>query len=316
VRRNPAFSEGNRYFLKVGEVTGSIPQYIAEQLLSNPQIRTITQGDTTIIAYGSYDELPQLIKDKIKLSREGITWAIPSYEYASVSPEDMLAREYRIIGARYARRHGAATHSPPPPSYDIQKIPVSSVPVFRIQLGAFREPISKAIFADIDEVSAFRFDDGIIRYYTKAFKSYSEAAQYKAQLLARGYRGIFIVAFKDGKRVSLSEAGVTHINPEKEQESYKQNLSIAASNVKYRVQYGAYTKEIPTEVLSTLLALGDVEKYRENNLTKYLSRPFDKLEDAYEWQKKARESGIKDAFVVADFNGRIVSLSEIKKFIK
>ena len=75
--------------------------------------------------------------------------------------------------------------------------------VVRVQLGAFRDKLGKDIFTGIPDLVVIKGDDGLTRYYTGSFTDVNPAATHKVEMLKKGFNGAFLVAFKDGKRVSL-----------------------------------------------------------------------------------------------------------------
>lgn len=315
--RGTATASQPRYFLKIGSLNSPIPENLAYILLSNPQIKPIQSGDTTIIAYGSYQDIPEMIKNKIKISESGITWATPMAEIPSENPEKILIQEYKLIGAKYARKKSfASTTSAPTEILPISLIPSSDEVVFRIQLGAFSKPIHNKIFAGIDNIVAYKFEDGLIRVYSKPFKTFKEAAQYKAELLKEGYRGLFVVAFKNGKKIPIHEAGIQLLPSQEQKSTPQETLSIDPSAIKYRVQYGAFTSDISPEMLNKLLQLSNVQKFVDNNVIKYVSPPYPTLEEAKMQKEKARNAGINDAFIVGEFRGKLIDLSLLKQLIK
>ncbi len=80
--------------------------------------------------------------------------------------------------------------------------------IFKIQIIATRkqlapEKIKKIYNTDQLIISDRNNDDGLYRYSVGTFNTYAEAQQFKA---STNVRGAFIVAYKDGKRISISEA--------------------------------------------------------------------------------------------------------------
>lgn len=46
-------------------------------------------------------------------------------------------------------------------------------------------------------------EDGLTRYYSGSFSDVNKAAAYKVRMLINGFDGAFLVAFREGKRVSM-----------------------------------------------------------------------------------------------------------------
>ena len=98
-------------------------------------------------------------------------------------------------------------------------------------------------------------DDGLWKYlHQKSCKTIQEAAELKISLAVDyGIEDAFIVAYKDGRRIPLSEAGVTssaieNIEPTKV-------LLTDKSAIKFKVQIGSYKNQLPTEVLTLFMKM-------------------------------------------------------------
>ena len=80
----------------------------------------------------------------------------------------------------------------------------------------------------------------------------------------------------------------------------------------YRIQIASSsTKILPNS--PELKGLKEVKEMKLNNLYKYYICEYAKFEDALNMQTKIRTNGIKDAFVVAFNNGKVISVAEAKK---
>jgi len=78
--------------------------------------------------------------------------------------------------------------------------------VFKVQIGAFRDPVPQQLFNDLSPVTAERTSNGLMRYTAGMFVSFDHADNAKASVRDRGYKDAFVVAYLDGKRISLREA--------------------------------------------------------------------------------------------------------------
>ncbi|MDQ3109924.1 MAG: SPOR domain-containing protein, partial [Bacteroidota bacterium] len=78
--------------------------------------------------------------------------------------------------------------------------------VYKVQIGAFRNPISAAIYNGISPVTAETTASGLTRYTAGLFKQFVNADAAKAEIRALGYKDAFVVAFYNGKRISIDEA--------------------------------------------------------------------------------------------------------------
>ena len=198
-------------------------------------------------------------------------------------------------------------------------IPSSDVS-FRIQIGAFRNKLSKSVFRELPTVVSVFGDDSLYRFFSGSFTDKTDAASHKVNLSSSGYNDAFIVAFKDGKRITLKEAGF-ELNPD-----FKDNIEIEtepsvnpinAKLVKFRVQVGAYKEKIPTDALDMYLDIGNVLPKRDimTGLTKYYLGEFNNYDVAADFRLKLIEKGLVDCFVVGEFKNNIISTKEAKSLL-
>jgi len=186
--------------------------------------------------------------------------------------------------------------------------------LFRVQVGAYRNRMSQNVFSDAPDVSEVIGSDGLVRYYSGEFATPESASEHKINMLQKGYEGAFVIAFKDGKRIKLSDAGFDIDKPEDDiikPDSPDAN-GINPELIKFRVQVGAYARDIPTEVLDLYLQIGKVDPKQDDKegLIKYFIGQFTTYDEATEFQKEVVREGLIDAFVVGDFSGRIITAQE------
>lgn len=186
--------------------------------------------------------------------------------------------------------------------------------VYRVQIGAFRTQLSRKVFADVPNLSQIKGSDGLTRIYAGEFTSAEEAATRKIDMVAKGYKSAFIVAYQGGSRVKLQETDLEVLDPSQDviRDDVATDEAIRSDLIKYRVQVGAFAKDIPTEVLDLYLQIGSVipKRDKEVGLIKYFIGNYDSYEEANEFRKELVREGLTDAFVVGDFNGRIISAQE------
>ena len=85
---------------------------------------------------------------------------------------------------------------------------------------------------------------------TGSFTTFDAAAKHKVEMLLKGYQGAFITAYKDGKRVSLQEAGATPAKKEDHLEESPDSSAVNAVDKKlviFKVQVGVFKNEPPAE---------------------------------------------------------------------
>ncbi|MCX6295402.1 MAG: hypothetical protein NTX97_04930, partial [Bacteroidetes bacterium] len=97
------------------------------------------------------------------------------------------------------------------PVYSASKpIPVNSkLPeglIFKVQIGAFRNPIPQNLFTGMSPITGETTPQGFIRYTAGLFTKFATADKVKGEIRDLGYKDAFVVAFFNGKRISMVEA--------------------------------------------------------------------------------------------------------------
>ena len=78
--------------------------------------------------------------------------------------------------------------------------------VYKVQIGAFRNYDITKYFNRHDNFSGTVDADGTMRYTLGSFSDYWEADKFKAYLRGMGVNGAWVVAYKDGQRISMKDA--------------------------------------------------------------------------------------------------------------
>ena len=197
----------------------------------------------------------------------------------------------------------------------LNAVDINSETTYRVQIGAFRKELSTSVFSDAREVVYTEGDDDLFRYYSGSSNEKSKAAEHRIALLEMGYEGSFIVAFRDGKRIKLSEANFDVVDSTKDvivEAVEPTGIVVRRELVRFRVQVGEYTGNVPTEVLDIYLEIGDVTFKRdpESGLIRSFLGWFETYDEAEEFQAELEREGLNDTFVIGDFNGKIISAQE------
>ncbi len=294
-----------RYYVKVGEYSGDIPEDVANMILSIPDAQTWQEGNRTVITVGDYDKLPDAVKRALQLAEEGV-------KDAAVVSKNKKGNLEKVDSKGINPVMGSINDTP-------------GELVYRVQIGAFSKNLSKNIFDGITDLVSVPGEDGLTRYYSGSFKEYKGAAGRKIDLITEGFEGAFVVGFKDGKKIPLKDGKPMGENNNKKSKA-KDEKEAAVENkqgvvkkdyIKFRVQVGAYKKEVPSEVLAQYADLGNVEqKASPEGVTLYTSGIFSDFESAKKHREKLAEKGIPGAFVVGEFKGKILTAQEAIELLK
>ncbi len=78
--------------------------------------------------------------------------------------------------------------------------------ILAVQIGAFRNPIAQNAFKGFEPIMGLTSKQGYIRYAAGLFKTLDPAKDALRKIHALGYSDAFIIAFYDGKRITIQEA--------------------------------------------------------------------------------------------------------------
>lgn len=275
------------FVVKVGTQVEGISEELIQRILSLPDVRTVVSGDTTYYVVGTYDAIPEALRRELELRGMGVESVVMVEEdgrLIDVSDELLAEREkLRGMGAGDDNR-------------DV---------IIRVQLGAFRYKLSQNIFKEIPDLVVIKGDDGLTRYYTGSFNDVNQAAAHKVQMLLGGFEGAFLVAFRSGKRISMTEAGARLTGPE-DLRTVPAG-SINKDLLRYKVQVGTFVGNVPMDTMGKLIAMGDVTPITSDNTVRYFYGSFKDRKAADAARKAIQGKGFADAFVVGELNGRIIS---------
>ncbi|MCB0778571.1 MAG: hypothetical protein KDC03_03335 [Flavobacteriales bacterium] len=288
---------GNRtYVVQVGSQQEGISEEMMQLILSIPDVRTIEQGDTTFYVVGDYELLPEAVKRQLALGGSGISGRVMAEERGRLIDVSGEAATVRV-GLNDSTLMDAA----------------SSEAVIRVQLGAFRGRIAREVFSDVPDMVVLKGDDGLTRYYTGSFTDVNQAARRKVDMLLQGFDGAFLVAFKEGRRVSLQEAGARLTRPEDLREIPLG--SINKEHIRFRVQVGTFAGNVPTDIMGRYIEVGDVTSVTSSDAVRYFYGTYDDRASAEVARREMQYLGFEDAFVVGEVDGRIISAEEAERLL-
>ncbi len=192
--------------------------------------------------------------------------------------------------------------------------------VFRVQLGAYSNPLSASMFEGIDHVVEIRTSDGLYKYATRSYATMDEAAKEKIQVLLKGYDDAFITAYKNGQRIPIESVGAHLVSNNSIVEiSDTAHINVVNKHlVKFSVQVGLYQNEPPKEKVESFKKMGNVNSaLSKSGLMKYTAGSFDTYVEAEAFRFEIiKKYGLSDSFVVATFNGEYISVQEALELVK
>ena len=224
--------------------------------------------------------------------------------------------------------------------------------VYRVQVGAFAKPIPEDLFKEFTPVTGEKLDNGITRYLAGYFGNRQKVLDAQQDIRALGYKDAFVVAYCDGKRISMAEARQLEeqglCKPMRQDSIVMEVIqntiaqlpadtiakykaapkvsdynkapgavrAIASEEIKglfYTVQVGVYNRPATKEQLHDINPL--VTRRLENGQIRYSTGTFRSVDEARPKKTEAIEKGVADAFITAYFNGERISLQEARKLL-
>jgi hypothetical protein len=307
---------------------GGIPADEMAYLLSIGDVKSFNLGDTTIVyTAGSYEDVRKAIARRDEYRAEGLKSARVGYfkgeNYFSLSDSE-LEKEVKAANKKgnaqnvAGNENGSNTGNTSGNENETVKASSSKV-VYRVQLGAYKNKLSPNMFKHAGKVIELKTEDGYYKYASGAYKTYSDAAAQKAELVFEGYGDAFITAYQKGKRIPLDKAGATF-----EDKNFKEDLNenahtgstIDKSLVSYKVQLGL-KKPDDTSLDEQLKELKDVDKEpTTSGLMRITAGEFKSYNEALKYKNTLLEKGFTGAFIIATFKGDLISLQEASELLK
>jgi hypothetical protein len=325
------------YAVELGIFKTGLPPELMTQFLSIDDISTTVQDDsTTVYTAGKFSGRQEAETRKQELLASGLTnikvvykqrgsFHDPEEDYTS---DATAGKEVIINPTETATGKNTATKGTNKTDhvYRDGKTARGIIPgeiktpgmVFRVQLGAYRRPLSKNVFPEVSDLIEIKTDDSLYKYMTGNFKTIDAAAKHKASMLMKGYEGAFITAYKDGNRIPLKNAGATVVNKGEEITEISDHTPISGVTKKlvvYKVQVGAFKNNVPAQ--QAKFEKIKITKEMSRGFNKYLTGEFSDYASALKYKNELLSSNtVAEAFVIAYFNGRIISLQEAAELLK
>ncbi len=325
------------YTVKIGEFEGGVDDSLANVLLGMPEVTTrVDENGKTIIELTGIDNLPDALQKRMELetagiSTSGITTTNASGKTSKVTgvEQDMLSNKNLGMSVEEAIRKNKSL--PPAKRLILNKseytldrpIDERSVSraddaafggqtVYRVQIGAYANKLSKDVFEGIDDLIVITTSDGLTRYYVGAVTSYKQVASRKIDMIERGFDGSHVIPFKNGQRATLESNGDIPSTSAGAPE-FAKNFG----KVKFKVQIGSYVGQIPTDVLNKMMDLGRIDQRDgDAGAVRYMTGEFNNFGDAETYMNELISQGFEGSFVIAEYEGRIISATEGIQLLK
>ncbi|MFB6306356.1 MAG: hypothetical protein ABEH43_05115, partial [Flavobacteriales bacterium] len=293
------------YKVKVGENTKGISKEMREAILSIPDIKTEKRGDTVVYVAGNYKKVHEAMRRKRQIKEMGVETKVVKEGGKEISDKE------KEKGKKLAEKTSEEETN------TSQMNKNASGVVFRVQVGAFKTELSENIFKDVPELLKLPGNDGITRYMTGSFNTVEGAADRKMDMYLEGFKGAFIVAYKGGKRISLSEAGAIIKGEERSPEDDGVVNTLNKENLNFTILLGEFKEKVPATVVNNLLHIKSRSIRAKDGTTQYITGKFDSYSDASSRKLELMEQkGLKDIKVVGLFKGKVIPSDQVMEMKK
>lgn len=301
------------FTVELARFEGGVPSDVAAFMLSIEDVKSVEQGESTIIyTAGTYDDIRKAITRRDDFRAEGDKKATIGYfkgdNYYPMSDSEIEKEIDAANHAEHNNEHNSDAHNH------------SSEVVYRVQLGAYKNKLSPSVFRNIGNIIELITPDGYFRYVSAGYKTLNEALTHRVDLVLEGYPDAFVTAYRAGKRIPLAEAGATFVNKNEKEDLNESNIktgTIDKNLVTFKVQLGTLKKADNKAFFDLLKDVKDVEQIPTGTgLIRVSSGSFHKYDDAVSYKAKMQEEGFSDAFVIAMFKGEVISIQEAIELLK
>ena len=323
INANPAKEPVEKHEKELFIVIGSDVQGVSsEELwekLADRDFQVKESGDSIMYVLGGYDqdELSTKIKEleENNVNVQGIVEISSDDEITTLEKEEVD----QIMNTPVSNSNNSTKNKSSGEFVPVIE-PNDNSPTFRVQIGAFNRKIKKSIFKDIPNVVGIKGDDGLYRFFSGSYTDKSKAASHKVDLTLTGYNDAFIVAFQNGKRITLKEAGFDvkkDFSENLELSSTPSENPIDSEMVRFKIQVGAFKEKVPDDILDNFKKLGNVKAITNagQGYTKYYMGDFMDYSNVLKFRKKLVANGLIDCFVVGEFKNNIITSKEARDLL-
>jgi len=194
---------------------------------------------------------------------------------------------------------------------------------YKIQIGVFKNLKTHAYFKGIQPISAESIESkGTIRFFGGLFSKYELSRAALREVKRLGFKDAFIVAFRDGKKISVKRARVLESTTFPTETSgkpigFSEKSPAGEQKPYYKIQIGVFSKPINSALYQTFKSYAgekdlDLEK-KANGIMVYTIGNFINFESATFFKEDLVKKGLKDAFIRAYRGEKKIPISQALK---
>jgi len=310
---------GRNYVIIIASWHRNDPAPEFHQYVGFDDYKIISRGDSMHVVIGQYEKIEDAVAAMTGLENNNVPVKLISrdnVENGSMTRVDLAVIE-KVIKVN---------------EDDNKTIPTFGTgTIFRVQIGAFKKKINLKT-SSIGRAPDLVFgtgSDGLTRYYSGKFKTYSEAEAHRKKLGPK-FKNSFVVAYEGQVAKPLDE--VVHkdslrdsYDPQKDRDNMVDgghSSKIDMSRVKYHVKLGSYAagEKVPMDVFDVLTSIpgGVIPVKSFDGTTNYYSKEgFNTAEErdaAIKDYKRIYELEMTDKML--KYDGKWYSPSQWKDFIR
>ena len=194
---------------------------------------------------------------------------------------------------------------------------------YKVKIGAYADGVPANVinkYLSLDDLESIPQDDGMVIYAVGTYASLDDALGREYELEAKGFDDTYILVDNNG---SISNYVIPVPEPvideeeevvapvveevENEEETEIEESPVSNNGTTYRIQIGAYDKELPNEVF---VGVDNVVSFTgKDGLVRYMAGSFTEYKDAIAYQAQMNARGFEDAFIVTYKNGERINLN-------
>jgi hypothetical protein len=300
-----------QFTISLGSFEKDVPNDDIDKILSIPDVQSIETFEPEMTTYtvGNFDDPEEAQERMMELAAQGFKPEVVQYKDGKINKVAIKD----VFNPAGVENFNNEMNQP-------SAIKTNEI-VFRVQLGAYRNKISEEVFKGVNTL-AFPANGGITKYVTGSFNTYKLAYIHKMKMREMGFSGAFVVAYKDGKRIKVTDLvnqdeysdvkkDVAPIEQKPQPkpvqpapETMPRNESTEQVQITYKVQIGAF-KDLSEQDKIAQFTEVEMEVYGEYK--RFLSGDFNSFNEANKHKAFIQSKGYPNAFVVAYKDGERVT---------
>jgi len=186
--------------------------------------------------------------------------------------------------------------------------------IFSVQLGNFSTKKSENDFKGASPIY-YQKNGTTYKYMSGAYNTYEQAKNQKNKLAAKGYEGLFVIAYNNGNKISLEQA--KNISSSSNTVNKHENKKV--NDIYFTVQISAYSHKLDEKEMKQFEAI--TNKYNitvtkvDASLYLYTVGKYNTYKKAANVKKDIKSMNF-DGFVIAFKNGMRISAQEAIEILK